>query len=128
MLRRRIGDTDEPYTFSDELLTGYIEDAVAQVELDYSTGISTELGLFVEDIPVPNANLFVLKAHYLVKLRTKDKADRDNFRMVKGRLTLDNSNQARDHGETLKFLIDEYQKTLYRVRSNGASIRGVRME
>lgn len=128
MLRRRIGDTEEPYAFTEELLTGYVEDAVIQVETDYAAGYSVEFGFFTDDIPLPNANLFVVKAHYLFALRTKGKADRDNFRMVKGRLTLDNTNQAADHAETIRFLDEEYKKTLYRVKSGGSSIKGVRVE
>src|SRR5205085_5473543 len=96
-LRRRIGDTELPYTYTDDLLKGYIADAVSQVELDYTRGVAVEFGFFVEDVTPQDVVLFCVKAHYLVTLRTKDKAGRDNFRMVKGRLTLDNTGQAKDH-------------------------------
>lgn len=128
MLRRRIGDTEEPYTFSEDLLVGYMEDAVGMVELDYKRGIIAEYGMFEEDISIGDATLFVIKAHYLVKLRTKDKADRDNFLMRKGRLTLDNTNQAGDHAETIKLIDIEYKRVLYQAKNSGTSISGIRME
>jgi hypothetical protein len=127
MLRRRIGDTDEPFTFADDLLIGYIEDAVSQVELDYKRGIKVSFGTFDEDIELSDVTLFVIKAHYLVKLRTKDKADRDNFRMVKGRLTLDNTNQSGDHAQTLEIIDREYRRALMQSKNNG-QLKGVRME
>jgi hypothetical protein len=127
VLRRRIGDTESPYTFTDELLIGYIEDAVASVEMDWSRGFEVNLGVFNQQPDKKDTNLFCIKAHYLIKLRTKDKADRDNFRMVKGRLTLDNTNQSADHKDTLEFIDKEYKQTLYRMK-NGGSIKGIRME
>lgn len=127
ILRRRIGDTEEPYTFTDDLLVGYIDDAVSQVELDWNRGYIVEIDEFNQDVEKISANLFAIKAHYLIKLRTKDKADRDNFRMVKGRLTLDNTNQSKDHKDTLDVIEKEYRQTLYRAR-NGGSIKGIRME
>lgn len=128
MLRRRIGDTDEPFTFTDDLLIGYVEDAVSLVELDYKRNIITEFGQFNDDISITDATLFVIKAHYLVKLRSKDKADRDNFLMRKGRLTLDNTNQAKDHAETLRLIDVEYKRVLYQAKNSGGSIQGIRME
>lgn len=127
MLRRRIGDTEEPYTFEDDILIGYIEDAVSYVEIDWARGYEVEFGSFNIEPNKLDASLFVLKAHYLIKLRTKDKADRDNFRMVKGRLTLDNTNQSSDHKDTLEHLTKEYRQALYRVK-NGGSIKGIRVE
>jgi hypothetical protein len=129
ILRRRIGDTDTPYTFTDDLLTGYIEDAVAQVEMDWERGFMVDSASSVFNIEptMQDATLFCIKAHYLIKLRTKDKADRDNFRMVKGRLTLDNTNQSSDHKDTLEFIEKEYRRTIYRMKNSG-SLTGVRME
>jgi hypothetical protein len=128
VLRRRIGDTDTPFTFTDELLTGYVEDAVNQVELDWHRGVTTSFGLFDKEITMLDVTLFCVKAHYLIKLRTKDKADRDNFLMRKGRLTLDNTNQAKDHGDTLKIIDSEYRRVLYQAKNGSASIQGIRME
>lgn len=127
ILRRRIGDTEDPFTFDDDLLTGYIEDSVAQVEVDWTRGFEVEFGSFNQEPTKQDANLFCIKAHYLIKLRTKDKADRDNFRMVKGRLTLDNTNQSSDHKDTLELIDKEYRRVLYRAK-NGGNISGVRME
>lgn len=127
VLRRRIGDTEEPFTFTDDLLAGYIEDAVASVEMDWERGFEVTFGSFNIEPDKKDANLFCVKAHYLLKLRTKDKADRDNFRMVKGRLTLDNTNQSADHKDTLEFIEKEYRQTLHRMK-NGGSIKGIRME
>ena len=127
MLRRRVGDTEAPYTYDDELLKGYLSDAIYAVEMDWERGFQIENDIF---LPVPtqrDATLFCIKAHYLLKLRTKDKADRDNFRMVKGRLTLDNTNQSGDHLETLKLLEKEYTRTLFKFK-NGGRIEGVRVE
>lgn len=128
MLRRRIGDTEEPYVFSDSLLMGYVEDAVAQVEMDYKRGITLNSNVFVEDIEPTDVVLFTIKAHYLIKLRTKDKADRDNFLMKKGRLTLDNTGQAKDHADTLDLINKEYVLALTKVKNGGSSFKGVRME
>jgi len=128
VLRRRIGDTEEPYTFSDELLTGYIDDAVAQVELEWNRGITCSFGVFNVEITPQDVVLFTTMAHYLVKLRTKDKADRDNFLMKKGRLTLDNTNQAGDHMQTLEILMKEYKRVLFQARNGSGSIKGVRVE
>lgn len=128
MLRRRIGDTEEPYVFSDSLLMGYIEDAVAQVEMDYNRGITLNSNVFVEDIESTDVVLFTIKAHYLIKLRTKDKADRDNFLMKKGRLTLDNTGQAKDHADTLELINKEYVLALTKVKNGGSGFKGVRME
>jgi hypothetical protein len=127
VLRRRIGDTEEPFTFTDDLLIGYIEDAVASVEVDWERGFEVSFGAFNVVPDKKDANLFCVKAHYLIKLRTKDKADRDNFRMVKGRLTLDNTNQSTDHKDTLELIDKEYKRLLYRAK-NGGRIDGVRME
>jgi hypothetical protein len=127
VLRRRVGDTEDPYTFSDELLQGYIEDAVASVEMDWERGFEVSFGSFNIEPSRMDATLFCVKAHYLIKLRTKDKADRDNFRMVKGRLTLDNTNQSKDHNDTLELLEKEYRQVLHKMK-NGKSIKGVRME
>jgi hypothetical protein len=127
ILRRRIGDTEEPYTFTNTLLEGYIEDAVAYVEMDWKRGYEVDTGLFNKLPDKTDANLFAVKAHYLIKLRTKDKADRDNFRMVKGRLTLDNTNQSKDHQESLELIDKEYKQLLHRAKNNG-SIKGIRME
>lgn len=127
MFRRRIGDTEEPFTFTDDLLVGYIEDAVASVEMDWERGFDVTLGSFNIEPEKKDVNLFCIKAHYLLKLRTKDKADRDNFRMVKGRLTLDNTNQSADHKDTLEFIDKEYKRLMYRAK-NGGGINGVRME
>jgi hypothetical protein len=127
-LRRRIGDTEETYTYTDELLIGYIGDAVNEVELDYNRGIIVEFGTFADDITPQDVVLFCAKAHFLMTLRTKDLADRNNFRMVKGRLTLDNTNQSKDHAETLAILSKEYMKILFRVKSGGGSIKGMRVE
>jgi len=128
MLRRRIGDTESPYGFDDSLLQGYIEDAVYQVELDYPQGFTINSGVFNKEPDMNSAILFAIQAHYLFKVRTKDKADRDNFLMKKGRLTLDNTNQSSDHKETLELIEKEYKKTLYRVKNGGGSIEGVRVE
>jgi hypothetical protein len=127
VLRRRIGDNVDPFTYDDDLLTGYVEDAVAQVELDWARGFSVDFGSFNVEPTKLDANLFCIKAHYLMKLSTKDQADRNNFRMVKGRLTLDNTNQAKDHKDTLDLIDKEYKKALYHSK-NGPTIKGVRLE
>jgi hypothetical protein len=127
ILRRRVGDTEDPFTYDDDLLTGYIEDAVAYVELDWERGYEVEFGSFNLEPSRIDANLFAVKAHYLIKLRTKDQADRNNFRMVKGRLTLDNTNQSKDHLDTLEMIDKEYRQLLHRSK-NGGSIKGLRME
>jgi hypothetical protein len=127
-LRRRIGDNDTPFIFTDDLLTGYISDAVSEVELDYRRDITVDVGFFTNEITMQDVILFCVKAHYLITLRSKDKAGRDNFRMVKGRLTLDNTGQARDHKDTIEILEKEYARVLLRSRSNGGSIQGVRVE
>jgi hypothetical protein len=127
VLRRRIGDNSTPFTYDDNLLIGYIEDAVAQVELDWARGFSVDNGIFNKEPTKTDANLFCIKAHYLMKLGTKDQADRNNFRMVKGRLTLDNTNQAKDHKDTLDILDKEYKRVLYHSK-NGPTIKGVRLE
>jgi hypothetical protein len=75
-----------------------------------------------------DAQLFAIKAHYIITLTTKSKADRDNFRMVKGRLTLDNTNQADDHAETLRLLDAEYRRTLFLIKNGGLANKGVRVE
>lgn len=127
MFRRRIGDTEAPYTYTDDLLYGYLEDAVISVEGDWTRGFVLASKIIV---PLPtrmDASLFCLKAHYLLKLGIKDKADRDNFRMVKGRLTLDNTNQSKDHLDTLKLLETEYRTMLFRAKTGG-KITGVRVE
>lgn len=126
-LRRRIGDTEEPFSFEDDLLTGYISDAVIEVELDYPRGIIVDFGFFTSEITAADVVLFCIKAHYLLKLRTKDKADRDNFLMKKGRLTLDNTNQAKDHMDTLDFIQKEYKRILVQFK-NGGLMKGIRME
>lgn len=128
ILRRRIGDDVEPFVFSDDSLTGYIEDAVAQVELDLPRGFVVDFGTFNQEPNKSDGILFAIKAHYLVKLRTKDKSDRDNFLLRKGSLTLDNTKQSSDHKETLDLLESEYKKALFQVRNGGLSIKGVRME
>lgn len=127
ILRRRIGDTEEPFTITDEILTGYMEDAVSVVETDYPRGIKTEFGLFVPDILLEDATLFAIKAHYLVALGIKSKSDRDNFLMRKGRLTLDNSRQSGDHKETLDLIDKEYKRVLAQ-RRNFGQLKGIRME
>jgi hypothetical protein len=127
-LRRRIGDEIGPFVFTDEILTGYVEDAVSQVELDLPRGFSVDLGVFNIEPTKPDCILFAIKAHYLIKLRTKDKADRDNFLLRKGSLTLDNTKQSSDHKETLDLIASEYKKTLFQVKNSGLSIKGVRME
>lgn len=132
VLRRRIGDTDLPYTYDDTLLTGYINDSVQAVELDWTRGFDIDSnGNFTSTesyvVSKKDLNLFSVKAHYLITLRTKDKADRDNFRMVKGRLTLDNTGQSKDHMDTLNMLDKEYKRTLHQTK-NGTTIKGVRME
>jgi hypothetical protein len=146
MLRRRIGDTDTPFVFTDDLLYGFISDSVNQVELDYKRGFIITSSVDNTDPSNPvttysfsnyldgtlepgvlDLELFVVKAHFNVVLRTKVKADRDNFRMVKGRLTLDNTNQAGDHKDTLEILDREYRKTLLQIKNNG-QIKGVRLE
>jgi hypothetical protein len=127
-LRRRIGDTEEPFTFADDLLTGYIGDAVDQVELDFNRGVVVSFGFFDTDITPIDVALFCIKAHYLMTLRAKDKAGRDNFRMVKGRLTLDNTGQAKDHKDTLELIDKEYIKALVRAKNGGKSIEGLRLE
>jgi hypothetical protein len=130
-IRRRIGDTDDPFTFTDEIIIGYLSDAVAEVELDYprNMSINITLGLFDHDISIstPDVVVFSIKAHYLIKLRTKDKADRDNFVMRKGRLTLDNTNQAKDHKDTLDVITKEYNRKLFQLKNNGNQ-KGVRVE
>ena|SRR5437763_3642359 len=127
IFRRRIGDLTLPYTYDDSILQGYIEDAVAQVEIDWHRGYSVDFGLFNMSPSKQDANLFCIKAHYILQLSIKDQADRNNFRMVKGRLTLDNTNQAKDHLDTLNILNEEYKKFLLRAK-NGPTIKGVRME
>lgn len=127
-LRRRIGDTDTPYTYADSLLIGYISDAVNEVELDYKRGIFVDNNIFDNDITSQDVVLFCIKAHYLLTLRNKELSDRNNFRMVKGRLTLDNTNQSKDHAETLEVIADEYRRVLYRIKNGGKSIQGVRVE
>jgi hypothetical protein len=47
--------------------------------------------------------------------------------MKKGRLTLDNTGQSKDHKETLELIEKEYSRLLYRLK-HGGSIHGVRME
>lgn len=140
IVRRRIGDTDAPYTYADDLLMGYISDAIDQVEIEYSRNISVSIetdeqtGDTLTEIVSPvdlvraDFQLYATKAHYLIVLRTKGQADRDNFRMVKGRLTLDNTNQSDDHAETLRIIDAEYKRALYRVKNGNSSLKGVRME
>ncbi|MNT28031.1 hypothetical protein D3C72_1636880 [compost metagenome] len=128
ILRRRVGDTETPYVFEDDLLIGYITDAVLHVELDHYRGISVMNNEFETAVDAIDAVLICIKAHYLLKLRTKDKADRDNFLMRKGRLTLDNTGQSGDHAETLKLINSEYQAMLVKVKNGGSSMKGVRME
>jgi hypothetical protein len=127
MVRRRIGDTETPFVFDDDIIDGYISDAILSVEADWSRGIFLDGVDFSQPIEKMDAMLFSVKAHYLIKLRTKDKADRDNFLMKKGRLTLDNTGQSSDHKDTLEMIEKEYSRLLYRLK-HGGSIRGVRME
>jgi hypothetical protein len=127
VFRRRIGDLTTPYTYDDITLQGYIEDAVAQVEMDWTRGFSVDFGLFNQIPTKQDASLFCIKAHYLLQLSIKDQADRNNFRMVKGRLTLDNTNQAKDHLDTLNMLNEEYRKVLLKAK-NGSTIKGIRLE
>jgi hypothetical protein len=143
VFRRRIGDTETPYTYEDNLLIGYIQDGISQVEMDWSRGIGVTITI-IDDTVVPptttiefdtnyelqniDAQLFAIKAHYIITLTTKSKADRDNFRMVKGRLTLDNTNQADDHAETLRLLDAEYKRTLFLIKNGGLANKGVRVE
>ena len=144
IFRRRIGDTESPVTYEDLLLLGYISDAIDQVEIEFPRNVSllitttpgvdpdpdVSTGEFITDITLTNTDyqLYAIKAHYIITLRTKDKADRDNFRMVKGRLTLDNTNQSSDHDATLKWLDLEFKRVLYRVKNGASSISGVRVE
>jgi hypothetical protein len=125
--RRRIGDLTVPYTYDDSTLEGYLSDAVARVEDDWTRGFSVDFGLFNQAPTKSDANLFCIKAHYLLQLSIKDQADRNNFRMVKGRLTLDNTNQAKDHLDTLNLLNEEYKSALLRAK-NGSTIKGIRLE
>jgi hypothetical protein len=139
-LRRRIGDTDTPFTYTDAILLGYISDAVDSVELEYQRGVSvlittdpitsTTTGQFVTtvDLTPLDAQVYAIKAHYLMTLGTKSQADRNNFRMVKGRLTLDNTNQAKDHKDTLDEISKEFTRALVRLKNGGSSIKGVRIE
>lgn len=143
VFRRRIGDTESPYTFEDVTLYGYISDAIAQIEVDWARGISfsiteedigegnivTRYDIVTDyDLQSVDTQLFAVKSHYLITLTTKSKADRDNFRMVKGRLTLDNTNQAKDHAETLRILDSEYKRTLLVIKNGGLGIKGIRVE
>ncbi|HLI46306.1 MAG TPA: hypothetical protein VKU94_03850 [Geobacterales bacterium] len=132
ILRRRIGDMVSPYTYSDTVLESYLSDAIQYVETDWNRGLDVDSD---NNIVSPNnivltkkdLNLFCVKAHYLIQLMSKDQADRNNFRMVKGRLTLDNTNQSKDHLDTLNLLDKEYRRLLHQTK-NGPTIRGIRME
>lgn len=133
ILRRRIGDTVSPYTYDDTTLEGYISDAIQYVETDWYRGLDVDTSNNIVssisgiNLGKKDLNLFCVKAHYLVQLMIKDQADRNNFRMVKGRLTLDNTNQAKDHLDTLNLLDKEYRRILHQTK-NGPTIQGVRME
>lgn len=127
ILRRRIGDTLTPTTYDDNTLTGYIEDSVAQVELEWFQQYDASNGLFNRDVDKNSATVFAIKAHFLLALSIKDQADRNNFLMKKGRLTLDNRNQSKDHLDTIEAIDKEYKRALYRAKNNGA-LQGIRME
>lgn len=127
ILRRRIGDTTQTYTYDDTTLQGYISDAVGLVELEWEQLYEVVNGLFNMDVDSKSANVFAIKAHYLLALATKDVADRNNFLMKKGTLTLNNSHQSKDHLDTLNAIDKEYKRALYRAK-NGGSLHGLRME
>lgn len=120
-IRRRIGDNDSSsYIYEDSDLIGYIEDSISSLNLDinivsdeYSVVISKDLSFII-----------ALKSIILIKYTEKISADRDNFLLRKGRLTVDNTNQSSDHGETIKMLEDELKSKMYYY----GEIGGVRVE
>ena len=126
-LRRRIHDTDSfPPTYSDELLYGYIGDAVDELELGlYKKGRRVDDGDFVTlggssiRVPSTDQSLYALQAAILFTKAIKSRSDRDNFSLRKPNLSVDTSGQSQDHAETLMSLEQELRAKLISMASVG---------
>lgn len=127
-LRRSINDTDN--TYSDDILCGYISDAVDELEIgemvrnrqvidgDFVSG-STNI-----KIPLRDQTVYLIKAQIIYTEAMIHSADRDTLSYTKNKLSVDTSEQAGNHRETLKILGKKLHKALY-YANGGADIEGV---
>lgn len=143
-LRRRANDTVQPYTFSDELLYGFIADAVDALELEsLRMGRAVKDGDFIDartgrpvEVSSSEQAVYVLKAFILLTTAIKSGSDRDNFNLRKPNLAVDTSKQSSDHAETIRLLNQELDKLLFNLIFNGSGggmgarmgMSGVRVE
>lgn len=136
-LRRLIGDdegeTSADNNFSDEFLYNYIADAADELELGlYKTGVVVRDNDFynksgeVVNLSGAEQNIYCRMAQIIIKAGVRDKADRENFLIRKGKLTIDLSRQSSSHGETLKDLEKKLMSAISLLKMS--SIKGVRVE
>lgn len=125
-LRRRLNDTSQEPTFSDDVLKGYIADALAKLAARVPRfDITIENGDYNREITPTESALIALQAHVLVTEALKSSADRDNLTIRKGRLQIDTSQQSADHSYTIDHLTEELNRMIYDMYFR---VRGVRVE
>lgn len=126
-LRRRIHDTDSsPPAYSDELLYGYIGDAVDELELGLykkgrrvNNGDFTNVGGVSISVPSVDQSIYALQAAILFTKGVKSRSDRDNFSLRKPNLSVDTSGQSKDHAETLRSLEQELRAKIISMANIG---------
>lgn len=120
-VRRFIGDTDSTnYIYQPEDLRGYIEDAIDELGFN----IIIENDDYKEEISKDISIIIAIKTSILIKNAEKNKADRDNFLLRKGKLTIDNTNQPNNHLESIEILEKKLKQKIFYYNSK----KGVRLE
>lgn len=68
ILRRAIGDNEEPYAYTDNFLADYIIDAINEIRLDWTHGYSVDSDTYTVEPDVENSHqvLFAMKAKLII--------------------------------------------------------------
>lgn len=120
-LQRRLNDTENEFTNLD----GYIEDAIGELSYLF-LDLEVTNGELSREVTNSEATIITIQAHILVETGLKSSSNRNNFRIKKENISIDNTQQSRDHGSTLNLLHEELDRAIH--RHIVGDIEGIRVE
>jgi vacuolar-type H+-ATPase subunit E/Vma4 len=127
-LRRRIGDINSSaYVYDDPTLQGFIADAINELSIGGITlvYVNSIVQDYASDISPELSTIVTIKSQILVIYGEKASSDRDNLSLKKGKMTIDNRGQSKDHAQTLQLLETELQLRFNRYLAD--TLTGVRL-
>lgn len=108
-LKRRLRDTENEFSNLEE----YIEDAIDELYYLFDD-LSVQNAELTREVTSNEATVIVIQAQILIETGLKSSGDRSNFKIRKENITIDNTQQSKDHATTLELLYQELDKAILR--------------